>query len=127
MAQMGCFVPAEMAVIPVRDSLLSRIGTGDDMENNVSTFLMEMREVAQVRACVRPRPVLHTCVQCTGVSCVGKDSIKFDELLFVDRQEFMRRSENGRLKRVVHGGKGGRGYLSSDMGAAYYVSWVPGT
>lgn len=48
MAQMGCYVPAEMAVIPVRDSLLSRIGTDDDMENNVSTFLMEMREVAQV-------------------------------------------------------------------------------
>lgn len=50
MAQLGCFVPAEAAVIPVRDSLLSRIGTGDDMENNVSTFLMEMREVAQVCA-----------------------------------------------------------------------------
>lgn len=49
MAQMGCYVPAEMAVIPVRHSLLSRIGTGDDMENNVSTFLMEMQEVAQVR------------------------------------------------------------------------------
>lgn len=48
MAQMGSFVPAEMAVVPVRDSLLSRIGTGDDMENNASTFLMEMREVAQV-------------------------------------------------------------------------------
>ena len=49
MAQMGCYVPAELAVIPVRDRLLSRIGTGDDMENNVSTFLMEMREVSQVR------------------------------------------------------------------------------
>lgn len=49
MAQMGCYVPAELAVVPVRDRLLSRIGTGDDMENNVSTFLMEMREVSQVR------------------------------------------------------------------------------
>lgn len=48
MAQMGSFVPADVAVIPVRDRLLSRIGTGDDMENNVSTFLMEMREVSQV-------------------------------------------------------------------------------
>lgn len=48
MAQMGCYVPAELAVVPVRDRLLSRIGTGDDMENNVSTFLMEMREVSQV-------------------------------------------------------------------------------
>lgn len=54
MAQMGCYVPAEMAVIPVRTSLLSRIGTGDDLENNVSTFLMEMREIAQVRFCRPP-------------------------------------------------------------------------
>ncbi|CAM9831328.1 unnamed protein product [Pylaiella littoralis] len=58
MAQMGCFVPAEMAVIPVRDSLLSRIGTGDDMENNVSTFLMEMREVAQVLERVTSRSLV---------------------------------------------------------------------
>lgn len=64
MAQMGCFVPAEMAVIPVRDSLLSRIGTGDDMENNVSTFLMEMREVAQVRAC------MYVCVLLCLLLCV---------------------------------------------------------
>ena len=48
MAQMGSYVPAEAAVIPVRDSLLSRIGTGDDMENNMSTFLLEMQEVTQV-------------------------------------------------------------------------------
>lgn len=57
---MGCFVPAEMAVVPVRDGLLSRIGTGDDMENNVSTFLMEMREVAQVRC----KMVSFTCASC---------------------------------------------------------------
>lgn len=68
MAQMGCFVPAEMAVIPVRDSLLSRIGTGDDMENNVSTFLMEMREVAQVRA-VQCSACASVCV-CAHVACI---------------------------------------------------------
>lgn len=48
MAQMGCYVPAQAAVIPIRDSILSRIGTGDDMENNMSTFLMEMQEITQV-------------------------------------------------------------------------------
>ncbi|CAB1104368.1 unnamed protein product [Ectocarpus sp. CCAP 1310/34] len=58
MAQMGCYVPAEMAVIPVRTSLLSRIGTGDDLENNVSTFLMEMREIAQVLERVTSRSLV---------------------------------------------------------------------
>ncbi|CAM9603702.1 unnamed protein product [Ectocarpus sp. 4 AP-2014] len=58
MAQMGCYVPAEMAVIPVRTSLLSRIGTGDDLENNVSTFLMEMREIARVLERVTSRSLV---------------------------------------------------------------------
>lgn len=58
MAQMGSFVPADVAVIPVRDRLLSRIGTGDDMENNVSTFLMEMREVSQALERVTSRSLV---------------------------------------------------------------------
>lgn len=87
MAQMGCFVPAEMAVIPVRDSLLSRIGTGDDMENNVSTFLMEMREVAQVRACLRAfvPACVRACVHARGVLCVRGwyDSFMCNRWVFV--------------------------------------------
>ena len=45
LAQIGSYVPAYQAHIPVRDRLLSRIGTGDDMESNISTFLLEMRYV----------------------------------------------------------------------------------
>ena len=41
-------VPAHQAHIPVRDRLLSRIGTGDDMESNISTFLLEMRDAAHI-------------------------------------------------------------------------------
>ena len=48
MAQIGCFVPARQAVIPVRDRLLTRMGTGDDMEHNLSTFLIEMRDTAYI-------------------------------------------------------------------------------
>ena len=40
LAQIGCYVPAEECFVPVRKRLLSRIGSGDDIENNLSTFLM---------------------------------------------------------------------------------------
>ena len=32
MAQIGCFVPCKAATIPIRDRLLSRMGSSDDME-----------------------------------------------------------------------------------------------
>jgi DNA mismatch repair ATPase MutS len=42
----GSYVPAEDAFIPVRDRLLTRIGTTDDQEHNISTFMLEMKETA---------------------------------------------------------------------------------
>ena len=46
MAQIGCFVPARHATVPIRDRVMSRLGTSDDMEHNMSTFFTEMKEVA---------------------------------------------------------------------------------
>lgn len=48
LAQIGCFVPAKHATVPVRDRLLSRLGTSDDMEHNMSTFFTEMKEISYV-------------------------------------------------------------------------------
>lgn len=48
LAQIGCFVPAEECYVPIRQRLLSRIGSGDDIENNLSTFLMEMKDAAYI-------------------------------------------------------------------------------
>ena len=48
LAQIGCFVPAKHATVPVRDRILSRLGTSDDMEHNMSTFFTEMKESAYV-------------------------------------------------------------------------------
>ena len=48
LAQVGCFVPAHEAFVPLRLRLLSRIGSGDDIENNLSTFLMEMKDAAYI-------------------------------------------------------------------------------
>ncbi|MBM7644424.1 DNA mismatch repair protein MutS [Scopulibacillus daqui] len=44
MAQMGCFVPAEHAVLPIFDQIFTRIGAADDLVSGQSTFMVEMME-----------------------------------------------------------------------------------
>jgi DNA mismatch repair protein MSH4 len=46
MAQIGCFVPAEYAAFPIIHSLFARVTTDDSIEANMSTFSLEMREMA---------------------------------------------------------------------------------
>ena len=44
MAQIGCFVPASKAVMPIFDQLFTRIGASDDLISGQSTFMVEMLE-----------------------------------------------------------------------------------
>ena len=44
MAQIGCFVPAREAVMPVFDAIYTRIGASDDLVSGESTFMVEMLE-----------------------------------------------------------------------------------
>lgn len=46
MAQIGCFVPAQYAVFPIIQQLFVRMSTDDSIEANMSTFSLEMREMA---------------------------------------------------------------------------------
>ncbi|KXJ96046.1 muts domain V-domain-containing protein [Microdochium bolleyi] len=46
MAQMGSFVPAEYAAMPMIHQLFVRMSTDDSIEANMSTFSLEMREMA---------------------------------------------------------------------------------
>jgi len=46
MAQMGCFVPAEYAAFPLIHNIFARVTTDDSIESNLSTFSVEMREMA---------------------------------------------------------------------------------
>lgn len=46
MAQIGCFVPATYASIPIRHQLFARVPSDESIEANVSTFASEMRETA---------------------------------------------------------------------------------
>lgn len=43
-AQMGCFVPAESAQMPIFDQIFTRIGAADDLISGQSTFMVEMQE-----------------------------------------------------------------------------------
>jgi DNA mismatch repair protein MutS len=44
MAQIGCYVPADMAELPLYDALYTRIGSSDDLSGGKSTFMVEMVE-----------------------------------------------------------------------------------
>ena len=46
MAQLGSFVPCEKANLPIFDSLFARIGASDNLIKGESTFMVEMKEVA---------------------------------------------------------------------------------
>jgi len=44
LAQIGSFVPAEKAVLPIYDAIFTRIGSSDDLSGGKSTFMVEMVE-----------------------------------------------------------------------------------
>jgi DNA mismatch repair protein MutS len=48
MAQIGCFVPARQARLPITDRIFTRIGASDNLARGRSTFLVEMGEVAAI-------------------------------------------------------------------------------
>lgn len=45
--QIGCFVPASTAVLPIFDKIFTRIGASDDLVGGESTFMVEMKESAR--------------------------------------------------------------------------------
>jgi DNA mismatch repair protein MutS len=48
MAQLGSYVPADSAEIPLVDQIFTRIGASDDLAQGQSTFMVEMNEVANI-------------------------------------------------------------------------------
>lgn len=58
LAQIGCFIPARHGTIPIRDRILTRLGTSDDMEHNLSSFMTEMKETAYILNNLTPRSLV---------------------------------------------------------------------
>ncbi len=58
MAQMGSFVPARSARLPVVDRIFTRIGASDNLSRGRSTFMVEMTETAAILNTATPRSLI---------------------------------------------------------------------
>ncbi|MFB5660486.1 DNA mismatch repair protein MutS [Alteribacillus sp. HJP-4] len=58
MAQTGCFVPADEAVLPLFDQIFTRIGAADDLASGQSTFMVEMLETKHALAKATPASLI---------------------------------------------------------------------
>lgn len=73
MAQMGCFVPARQAKLPITDRIFTRIGASDNLARGRSTFLVEMSEVAAILNHATPQSLIL-------LDEVGRGTATFDGL-----------------------------------------------
>jgi DNA mismatch repair protein MutS len=48
LCQIGSFVPADKALLPVFDNIFTRIGASDDLSRGLSTFMVEMQESSHI-------------------------------------------------------------------------------
>lgn len=73
LAQMGCYVPAEKARLPILDRIYTRIGASDNLARGRSTFLVEMAETATILNTATPRSLVL-------LDEVGRGTATFDGL-----------------------------------------------
>jgi DNA mismatch repair protein MutS len=73
MAQMGSFVPATQAKLPLTDRIFTRIGASDNLARGRSTFLVEMSEVAAILNTATPSSLVL-------LDEVGRGTATFDGL-----------------------------------------------
>jgi DNA mismatch repair protein MutS len=73
LAQMGSFVPAAQAKLPILDRVFTRIGASDNLARGRSTFLVEMSEVAAILNTATPASLVL-------LDEVGRGTATFDGL-----------------------------------------------
>jgi DNA mismatch repair protein MutS len=73
LAQMGSFVPAEAASLPIIDRIFTRIGASDNLARGRSTFMVEMTETAVILNTATPRSFI-------VLDEIGRGTATFDGL-----------------------------------------------
>ena len=73
LAQMGSFVPAEAASLPIIDRIFTRIGASDNLSRGRSTFMVEMTETAVILNTATPRSLI-------VLDEIGRGTATFDGL-----------------------------------------------
>jgi len=58
LAQIGSFVPATFARLPILDRIWTRVGASDDLASGRSTFMVEMTETAAILRNATPRSLI---------------------------------------------------------------------
>lgn len=96
LAQIGSFVPAKQADVPIVDAIFTRIGAGDHLAEGKSTFFVEMEETAII------------CKQATEKSLVildevGRGTSTFDGLALAQAVvEYLQQSIGARCLFATH-------------------------
>ncbi len=73
LAQMGSFVPASAAKLPIVDRIFTRIGASDNLARGRSTFMVEMTETAVILNTATPRSLI-------VLDEIGRGTATFDGL-----------------------------------------------
>ena len=58
MAQIGSFIPAKKALLPIFDKVFTRVGASDNLAQGQSTFLVEMIETANILNSATPNSLI---------------------------------------------------------------------
>jgi len=75
MGQIGSFIPAKQATLPVIKQLLARISTDSVIEANVSTFSSEMREISYILDNINDNSLVIIDELCRGTSIIDGQAI----------------------------------------------------